>query len=208
MAITKENIIPLAGMFQAGYLVQDIAQNGRYDREAFETCLNSILETNPESVESVYGNDVTKLKLGFTLLENMFSKDNKQRDMEIARYILGIIHLEKKLRKNKEIFDKLGDGIDRARAQVEAFGSVTHENVIASLAEVYSETISKIHPQIMVSGDSQFLTDSNYANKIRACLLALMRSTVLWLQKGGNRWHLILQRGKIIQIAQQVKPIS
>ena len=137
----------------------------------------------------------------------MFAKENKQRDMEIARYILGIIHLEKKLRKNQELFDKLGDGIERVKSQKEIFGSVTHENVIASLAEVYASTISKLQPQIMVSGESQYLTDTHYANKIRACLLALMRSTVLWQQKGGNRWHLILQRKKVIQVAKQIKPL-
>ena len=207
MAINKENIIPLAGMFQAGYLVYDIAQNGRCDQQAFQTSLESILITDPDSVEQVYGNDLSNLRLGFSLLENMFSKENKQRDMEIARYILGIIHLEKKLRKNKELFDTLGSGIERVKTQKESFGDINHENVIAGLAEVYSSSISKLTPQIMVSGDSQYLTDSNYANKIRACLLALMRSTVLWLQKGGNRWHLILQRGKLIQLASQVKPL-
>lgn len=207
MAITKENIIPLAGMFQAGYLVYDIAQHGKYDSAAFETSVNSILITDPKTVEEVYGNDIRNLYLGFSLIENMFSKENKQRDMEIAKYILGIIHLEKKLRNNTEFFNKLSKGIDRVQNQVSVFGSVTHQNVIASMAEVYSETISKIQPQIMVSGDSQFLTDSNYANKIRASLLALMRSTVLWLQKGGNRWHLILQRGKIIEVAKKTKPL-
>lgn len=208
MAINKDNIIPLAGMFQCGYLVYDIARNGRYDNTAFETSLKSILITDPHSVEEVYGNDIRNLELGFSLLVNMFSKENKPRDMEIARYILGIIHLEKKLKKNKELFNKLDSGVSRAKGQVEVFGSVTHENVIASLAEVYSESISKLQPQIMVSGESQYLTDSNYANKIRACLLALMRSTVLWLQKGGNRWHLILQRGKLIQMANQIKPVN
>ncbi len=208
MAITKDNIIPLAGMFQASYLVYDIAQHGKYDAAAFETCLNSIIATEANTVEEVYGNDISNLSLGFSLLENIFSKENKQRDMEIARYLLSIIHLEKKLRKNKVLFDKLGSGIERAKSQAEIFGSVTHENVIANLADVYSETISQIPPKIMVSGDSQFITDSNYSNKVRACLLALMRSTVLWLQKGGNRWHLILQRGKIIQMAHRIKPIS
>jgi len=207
MAISRENIIPLAGMFQAGYLVYDIAHHGKCDSDAFKTALNSIIVTDPKSVEEVYGDDIHNLKLGFSLLENMFSKENKARDMEVARYILGIIHLEKKLRKNKELFNKLDSGINRVKNQLEVFEDIQHENVIANLAEVYAESISKLQPQIMVSGESQFLTDSHYANKIRASLLALMRSTVLWMQKGGNRWHMILQRGKLMKMANQIKPI-
>ena len=57
----------------------------------------------------------------------------------------------------------------------------------------------------MVSGEPHILTNNHHANKIRALLLALMRSTVLWLQMGGSRWHLILQRNKIIQTARALK---
>jgi len=202
--INNENIIPLAAMFQAGYLINDIAYHGNSNQQAFDTCINSILIIDSETVLDVYGDNIQNLKVGFDLLAHMFNKENKQRDMDIARYVLGIVHLEKKLRKNKDIENKLGAGITRAKNQAETF-SATHENVIANLADVYAETISTIQPKIMVSGEPSLLTDTNNANKIRALLLALMRSTVMWIQKGGSRWDLILRRNKIIEEAKLIQ---
>ena len=202
--INKENIIPLAGMFQAAKMVYDIAHKGSTDQAAFEASIKSILVTDPETYFDVYGG-IHGVDFGIDLLVNIFAKENKQRDMEIARYVLGIVHLEKKLKKNRAMYDKLGAEIDRIKTQSEIFGSATHENVIAGLAEVYAQTISTIQPQIMVSGEPHILTNNHHANKIRALLLALMRSTVLWLQMGGSRWHLILQRNKIIQTARALK---
>jgi len=197
--INRENILPLAGMFQAGYLIHEIAHKGNCDSAAFDALIKSILITDAQSTEEVYGGR-ENLSLGIGLLATMFNKENKARDMEIARYVLGIVHLEKKLRKNKALDEKLSAGVERAQNQAEVF-EPTHENVIANLADVYAETISTIQPKIMVSGEPNLLTDTAIANKIRALLLALMRSTILWLQKGGSRWHLIFQRNKIIDTA-------
>lgn len=202
--IKKENIIPLAGMFQAAYLIHEISNTGTCNQSAFEASIKSILVTEWNSVEEVYGG-VEGVSYGLDLLADLFNKENKQRDMEIARYVLGIVYLEKKLRKNQALDNKLMAGIERAKAQAESFGSATHENVIANLADVYAETISTIEPKIMVAGNPSYLTNTHYSNKIRALLLALMRSTILWLQKDGSRWHLILQRKKVIEMAKQVR---
>ena len=202
--IKKENIIPLAGMFQAAYLIHEIANTGTCNQNAFEASIKSILVTEWNATEEVYGG-IEGVSYGLDLLTDLFNKENKQRDMEIARYVLGIVYLEKKLRKNQALDNKLMAGIERAKAQAEAFGSATHENVIANLADVYAETISTIEPKIMVAGDPSYLTNTHYSNKIRALLLALMRSTILWLQKDGSRWHLILQRKKVIEMAKQVR---
>jgi len=172
--ISNENIVPLAAMFQIGYLINDIAYRGNSDQAAFETSIKSVLITDPETVLEVYGDDIQNLKLGFDLIAHMFNKENKQRDMDIARYVLAIVHLEKKLRKNKSIENKLGAGIERAKNQSEIF-SPTHENVIANLADVYAETISTIQPKIMVSGEPNLLTDPTNANKIRALLIKLLK---------------------------------
>ena len=202
--IKKENIIPLAGMFQAAYLIHEIANTGTCNQRAFEASIKSILVTEWNATEEVYGG-IEGVSYGLDLLTDLFNKENKQRDMEIARYVLGIVYLEKKLRKNQALDKKLMAGIERAKAQAESFGSATHENVIANLADVYAETISTIEPKIMVAGDPSYLTNTHYSNKIRALLLALMRSTILWLQKDGSRWHLILQRKKVIEMAKQVR---
>ena len=197
----RDNIIPLAGMFQAGYLIYDLAHKGRTDAyEAYEASINSILITDAETTEAVYG-DVSGVGYGLQLLSELFDKSNKARDMEIARYVLGVIHLEKKLRKVPSMDDRIVSGIELAKNQAASFENPLHENVIANLANTYAETISTIQPKIMVAGEPEYLTNTATANKIRALLLALMRSTVLWLQKGGSRWDLIFQRKKIIELA-------
>lgn len=201
--IERENIIPLAGMFQAAFLIHEIANTGSTNQKAFEASINSIVKTQWDSTEEVYGG-LEGIEFGLNLVQDLFSKENKQRDMEIARYVLGIVYLEKKLRKRSELDKKLMAGIECASAQSETFG-LLHENVIANLANVYAETISTIEPKIMVSGDPTYLTNPHYSNKIRALLLALIRSTILWIQKGGSRWHLILQRKKVIALAKTTR---
>ena len=93
--------------------------------------------------------------------------------------------------------------MQRARRQTEHF-HVTHENVIANLADIYSETISQIPPKIMVSGESHYLSNTDQANKIRALLLAGMRSAVLWAQLGGSRWQILLRRRRFSQEARRI----
>ena len=78
--ISSENIIPLAAMFQAGYLINDIAYRGSADQSAFETCIKSVLILESETVLDVYGGDIQNLRVGFDLLASMFNKENKQRD--------------------------------------------------------------------------------------------------------------------------------
>ena len=41
-------------------------------------------------------------------------------------------------------------------------------------------------------------------DKIRACLLAGIRSAVLWRQVGGSKWQLLFHRKKLVQAAQQL----
>lgn len=195
----NEQIIALAGMFQAGYLVRQVAREGRVEEPAFTSSLASILKMDAATTEEVYGG-VEGVRLGLSLLSTMYEPHNKQRDMEITQYVLGIAHLEKKLSKNAKLMQEISTGIDRATSQTEMFG-LTHENVIASLAGIYADTISTLTPRIVVSGEQGYLSNNENANKVRALLLALMRSSVLWRQKGGARWQFLFNRKKIMKTA-------
>ena len=87
--------------------------------------------------------------------------------------------------------------------QAEIF-SPLHDNVIANLADIYSNTVSQILPKIMVSGESNFLNNPANANKIRALLLAGVRSAVLWTQTGGGRWQVLFKRKQFVQAAREL----
>lgn len=202
MGNLRDKTLALAGIFQATALVKNIAVNGSVDKHDLEICIRSIFETDPENVEAVYG-QVEYLRTGLTTLIDQLGEKSTQRDIDIARYVISLLHLQRKLSKNIIMLNALANGIERARRQSEHF-HITHENVIANLADIYSETISQIPPKIMVSGESQFLSNPDQANKIRALLLAGMRSAVLWGQLGGSRWQILLRRRAFSQEAERI----
>ena len=198
MSSISERTLALAGMFQAAALVRSLATTGQVDNSDMEASLETLFVTDPENTLAVYGR-VENLYTGLqTLIQQLNGR--AQRDMDIARYVIGLLHLCNKLMKNDAMMSQLAEGVERARAQLAHF-PLTHENVIANLAGTYSDTISQLQPKIMVAGDSRYLSDNTNANKVRALLLAGMRSAVLWRQLKGNRWQILLQRNRFIEEA-------
>ncbi len=197
-----ERVLTLAGLFQCAALVRRTATEGKLIDAATEASINSLFVTSPESVEEIYSSEA-HLRLGLSVLIKQMGNDARQRDMELTRYVITLLYLEKKLSKSRQMMQKLDDGIDIAQSQAEYF-SVTHENVIASLAELYQNTISTLTPKVMVSGDSERLQDNDTANLIRALLLAGIRSAVAWRQCGGTRLQLIFKRRIIVQEAEAI----
>lgn len=192
----------LAGIFQAVNLVNDLATTGQMDKHDYETCIRSIFETDPDNVDEVYG-QIEYLRTGLHTLIEQLGNDKNVRNLNIARYVIALLHLQRKLNKNKHMMQKLSDGIERAKRQSEHF-HITHENVIANLADVYSQTISQIPPKIMVAGESDYLGNPTTANQIRALLLAGMRSAVLWSQSGGSRFQILFYRKRLLQTANDI----
>ena len=56
-------------------------------------------------------------------------------------------------------------------------------------------------PKIIVNGEENYLQESAIAEKVRAALLAGVRSSILWHQKGGSRWDFVLKRGQYVKTA-------
>lgn len=202
MASLYDKTLALAGLFQATSLVQDVATTGHADSHDLEVCLKSIMELSPDDLNNIYGNP-TNLTIGLQLIITQLGADDSKPDMDIARYTISLLHLERKLAKQTHMLDRISEGVSRAKEQLAHF-PITHENVIANLAGIYSDTISQISPKIMVSGDNQYLGDSINANRIRALLLCGMRSAVLWRQLGGSRWQLLFQRRKMCEEAKRI----
>lgn len=201
-----DRTIALAGMFQATQLVQQIANTGNTDEQALETCIQSLFHINVEKAEDAYAG-AEKLTTGLRVLVEQLGgrteTGDKKRDLVISKYTAGIMVLERRLTKNTDMLQTISSGIERARSQAEHF-SLLHDNVIASLAHIYSQTISTIKPRIMVHGEHVYISNSNLANRIRAVLLSAIRSAVLWRQCGGTRWQLLLQRGAIVEEAKRL----
>jgi high frequency lysogenization protein len=189
--------LALAGLFQAVHLVEQIARTGNVNEKELKTCIESLFQTHPKSIEDVYGGSKENLKLGYK--EVRFLTDGKTRtgsSPDVMRYALAILHLEGKLRKNKKMMPKVSQGIDQAKRQLDHFHS-SHENLIANLSGLYQETLSTFRFRIHVTGNAQHLQNTQNAHKIRALLLCAVRSAILWRQVGGKRWQLLFNRQKL-----------
>ncbi|MGJ0514548.1 MAG: high frequency lysogenization protein HflD [Methylomicrobium sp.] len=186
--------IALAGVAQAAALVQQLATRGTCDQEALNASIGSVLKIDSGSVLDVYGG-LNGLNLGLKQLQSQMS-GYRVDNPEQARYAATLVFLEKQLSSRKDLLDSIRSGIEKAQAQSEHFG-VLHENVLANLGEVYHSTVSTLQPRIMVNGDQVYLSRPDTVNKIRALLLAGIRSVILWKQCGGARWKFIFYRKKI-----------
>ncbi|PID43481.1 MAG: lysogenization regulator HflD [Proteobacteria bacterium] len=197
-----DQTLALAGIFQTAALVRQISHEGTCHPASFETSINSIYILSPETTIDVYGTS-QNLNYGLRELVDALGQDSDRQNVEIIRYVLNLIHLENKLRKNTEMLALIGNRISQAKDQVRHFG-IQHSNVIKNLASIYSDTISTFNLRIQVTGQSQHLKVNDNADKIRALLLAGIRSAMLWRQLGGRRWHLIFKRKAIWQEARQI----
>lgn len=196
----QDQTLALAGVFQAAALVQQIAHTGQCADSSFETCMRSLFATNPATTLDVYGGELKDIREGLSTLASVLSQQTRQQDIEVLRYALNLINLEAKLRSDKDMLDIIGSRIDQARHTASHFG-YNHTNLIANLASIYTDTISTFRLRIQVGGQPTILQREENAAKVRALLLAGIRSAVLWHQNGGRRWKLIFSRRKVVNDA-------
>ncbi|MCU0808457.1 MAG: lysogenization regulator HflD, partial [Candidatus Contendobacter sp.] len=120
------------------------------------------------------------------------------RDMELTRYAVGLLGLERKLARRPELLATLRAGIEDAIRNLPHF-PVGHDNTIARFADLYLNSLSTLTPRIMVNGDPVHLNNPDNANRIRALLLAGIRAAILWRQSGGGRLTLLLRRNPLLR---------
>lgn len=186
--------IALAGIAQAAALVEQLATTGKADTTALEASMGSVLKIDSASVLAIYGG-LSNLKLGLEQLNNQMT-GYKIAEPQQARYGAALVFLETRLAKEPQMLKTIQAGIIKAQIQADQFG-LLHENVFANLGSVYQETLSTLQPRIMVNGDPDYLSRADIGNKIRTCLLAGIRSALLWKQCGGTRWTFLFSRKKI-----------
>jgi high frequency lysogenization protein len=197
-----DRMLALAGLFQAARLAQQLAREGRAEASTLAASVQSLLIIDAPTTESVYGG-AQGVRPGLELLRDKLAGGNTDTsDVEIARYVIGMIHLESQLRRRPEMQDAVRRGIEATREQMKFFeaaenGETLHPRLVEKLAELYTQTISTLTPRIMVNGEHGHLSNPLIAAKVRAALFAGIRSAFLWHQLGGNRWQLLISRKKI-----------
>lgn len=194
--------LALAGTFQSAWLVHQVATTGQCEESMLETCINSVFNISPEDAEAVYGSSLCLAK-GLSLISTNFDGRPDERNLEVTKYVLSMLYLERKLAKHSDLLNSIGSGIERTKTKLVHFPQ-THPNILASLADVYAQTVSTLTPRIIVSGEHGYLSNPDVANKVRAILLGGIRSAVLWSQCGGSRFGLLFSRRKIIDEAKRI----
>lgn len=197
-----ERTLALAALFQAVQLVQHVARRGHAAESGIETCIDSLFQIDAPSTEAIY-NGSRGLITGLRTLGARLGSGGNAEELEITRYAIALLHLERKLARYPTMQDTLRIGIERIRNQTNYFPS-THPNILAALGELYQATISTLQPRIMVQGEPTYLADKARADTIRALLLAGIRAAVLWRQLGGSRWQLFLSRRNILETARHL----
>jgi len=192
----RDQVIALAGVFQAAALVDQVASKGMANSAIIESSIESLFRFDSETVEGVFGN-IAGVGTGLRVLNEQIGAVKDDRNLDIAKYAISLIALEKKLSGNPEMLEKLTGGLNDIQGSLDFF-SLMHENVFAKLGALYKDTISTLQPQIVVKGERLHLGNESNANKVRALLLAGIRAAVLWRQCGGSRWHILLGRKKYL----------
>ncbi len=192
----QDRTLALSGAVQACYLVDQVARRGVADSAPMETTLGSLFQLNPQNVPDIYGG-VDSILPGLRQLRELLRAPSR-RDAQLTRYVLSVLLLERKLSKRPDLLAEIRERLERSAEQVEYF-SLLDGNVLASLADIYVNTVSTLKPQILINGEATYLSNPENVNRIRALLLAGIRSAVLWRQCGGSRFQILLGRRKLLE---------
>lgn len=196
----QDRACALAGIYQSVACVARIARTGSADTAAMEPCIYSLFQVDAEDVPAVYGPAGAVSNGARQIVAQLTGQP--ERDLELTRYAVSVLKLERSLSRRPDLLARIGRGIDAAQGKREHF-ALLHPNLIAHFADLYSETLSQLAPRIMVRGDSLHLQNPDNQARIRALLLAAVRSAMLWRQVGGTRLQLLFGQKRLLQEARR-----
>jgi len=211
----EQQTVALAAISQSAALVSYLAQGRCAAETDIAASVNTVLVINPGSLADIYPN-LGSLGLGFKTLQDMFSNDRLRENAAVIRYTLGMLVLRNKLINNNVMQDKIRvklaqiaplgpDSSERHGEVPEGGEQKLREYSYEQLAKLYQDTISTLPYRIQVQGKAAELNDAQTANRIRALLLAGIRSAMLWYQLGGRRWRLVFYRKRIQETAGNIR---
>jgi high frequency lysogenization protein len=195
-------IIALAGLCQAVSLLQSLARHNKLEPENYKISLASIANLAPATPLAVFGDNLANIGTGLQLMIDQLG-DTPKKDVELTRYLVGVLALERKLHKKPGNMAELGKQLGQLERQLQHF-EVTDDTIVGRLADIYSDCISSLGSRIQVYGQPDLLKQTPVQQKIRALLLAAVRAAVLWRQAGGSRLNFIFKRRKLVAAAKQM----
>ena len=151
--------------------------------------------SDADNAADVFGG-VPNLRFG---LETLVAQvESGQRDTGLTRLLINIMRLERVLAGRSDVLRAIREGIETiGRDPADADFAAA----IPRLAQLYASTLSTLRPRILVEGTPRFIADPANVDRIRALLLAAIRSTVLWRQLGGSNWRLFFRHRQYAMMA-------
>lgn len=192
----QHRAIALAGLLQSSQQVNQIARQGLWNESAATTCIYSLFQIDADSVAEVYA-DIRGLQPGLKHLRNLLQKKIERADLEITRYTLNLLHLERKLIQQNTMLNKISQGLFAIKNEFDIH-DLSNMTLLSRISDIYVNTVSTIPPKIQVEGNREYLSQLNNTYRVRSMLFAGIRSAVLWRQLGGTRWGLFFNRRRIL----------
>ena len=203
----EERALALAGLTQSCYLVAGIARTGMASQDNLAGCLESIFVTNPNETMDVY-NGGNGVRTGLRLVSEILGELKISEHSETIHYLMAALSLEQRLSRTPNLMRSLGAGISAIQEHRNLNElAATDEDIISRLSRLYEETAGTVKPKIRIQGKQKHLANTMNTSRIRALLLAAIRSAVLWRQLDGTRSQWLLGRGKLLRANTRVSEI-
>lgn len=198
----KDRTLALSGVFQATELVRQAACHGTWSGYAATACLQSLFVLEADSTAEIYGG-AQRVKLGVETLLAILQGENRYADS--LRYAVGLLQVEKKFRSSSSLQEKVGRRLEEIARVGEGLPQHERDDLQAGqISALYTDTISRLSPRIVVNGKPQYLKNQRTVDWVRTLLLAGLRSATLWHQLGGGRFELMFGRKTLIREAQSL----
>ncbi len=191
----KDLTLAFAGVFQSAALVNQLARLENYDSGALHHSSFSLLTTNSDSTEEIFGT-THNLRLGLECVTRLFGGRLDASLRETFQYAVGMYQISLQLQKNRDAQAVIEDGLKELRERHLKHNRERNHDIELheDIATLYARSISSISPRIMVQGSRGRLENPLTVNRVRSALFAGIRAAWLWHQLGGRRRQLLFQR--------------
>ncbi len=198
----QQQALALAGVAQSARLVDQLSRTGSYPARFLQASIHSLFSFDAEDAAAVF-DGVAGVKLGLDSLSMILANRQAAECRDVTRYLFALLHLERRFAADPEMMAVVHSRLQHASFKAEHFSDNVGE-VCHSIAGIYGDTLSQLRFRIKVTGSAQHLQDRQTADKVRALLLAGIRSAFLWRQLGGRRWKLVLQRRRLLAASREL----
>jgi len=191
--------LALAGVVQAAQLADRLANTGEAPESSIASSVGSLFVFNPANTEEVFGG-AKGIKLGLRTL-CAIADQGLQHYAPAIRYARGMIRLESDLGREESMGTILHHRL--AALHEDNSGEEEVDSICAGLNDVYKDTLSTLTFRIRLRGNRRHLAESIVVHRLRALMLAGVRSAMLWRQMGGGYLRLLMEHRQMTAIARR-----